>query len=189
MTSKPNRKGPNARSRRTLTGKPGHRQQVQVARIGERQYEALKLRRAGCDYRTIAKRLGCSLETAYRYVQSALAATAAVTGEKAAEYRRLELERLDAAQVFLWPHVQTGEPKAIAALCRISERRCRLLGLDSPAKVALSGDVEVRPYKDLSREEVKTRFVSAVLQDPAMRAELASRLTIEASRTRGRSKS
>src|SRR5688572_3430816 len=122
MTSKPNRKGPNARSRRTLTGKPGHRQQVQAARIAELEYEALKLRRAGCDYRTIAKRQGCSLETAYRRVQGGLAVQSALTGQEAAGYRQLELERLDAATLYMWPQVQTGDPRAIATLCRLSER-------------------------------------------------------------------
>jgi hypothetical protein len=43
--------------------------------------------------------------------------------------RALEVARLDALQVALWPKIEAGDVQAISAALRIIETRARLLGL------------------------------------------------------------
>lgn len=49
--------------------------------------------------------------------------------------RAIECDRLDTYLVRLAPRIAEGEDKAINTAIRISERRARLLGLDSPQQV------------------------------------------------------
>jgi hypothetical protein len=48
----------------------------------------------------------------------------------AEELREIEALRLDALQMALWPRVIAGDIQAIRTVVRVSERRCRLFGLD-----------------------------------------------------------
>jgi hypothetical protein len=124
----------------------------------ERDAAAARLRSEGKSYRQIAAELGCDLHTAHDAVQRAIAA---VVAEPAAAAIHFELDRLDrlhrAAMEVLERHhvtvsngkviVVDGEPllddgpvlAAIDRLVRISESRRKLLGLDQPAKMNVSG--------------------------------------------------
>jgi len=120
-----------------------------------RDAKATELRSRGYSYQQIADTLGMHDRSAARKaVERALFATVA---EPAEELRRLELLRLDTMAVAAWQvlgaehpvvsdgkiMVLNGEPlrdpqpvlAAIDRLLRISERRCRLLGLDAPVQV------------------------------------------------------
>ena len=102
-----------------------------------REQQCLELRRAGVDYQTIAERVEgvTNRGTAHRLVQSALKRTLA---EPAADVRTLEADRLDRLQAAVWPAALRGDVKAIDRVLRISDQRCRLLGLNAPIKTELT---------------------------------------------------
>lgn len=95
----------------------------------ERRLNALKLRQKGLSYRAIASQLKCSITTAYQDVKTMIDQLNSEALEEAEMLRALELFRLDEAQVAIWDSVISGDLKAIAVFLRISDQRCRLLGL------------------------------------------------------------
>lgn len=102
----------------------------------ERDAQACRMRRDGATYQEIADRLGfADRSSARRVVERGLRETVA---EPAGELRTLELARLDRAQATVAPLMDHPEPeirlKAVDRAVRISERRCRLLGLDAPVR-------------------------------------------------------
>jgi hypothetical protein len=96
---------------------------------------------AGGSYRQIAQQLNVSEYAAYYDVQDELARLDPVIQGKAERLRELESARLDRLQLALAPGIKEGQPAAIMACIRIMERRSRLLGLDAPERVVLSGEV------------------------------------------------
>lgn len=100
---------------------------------------ALSLRIEGMSYAAIAAQMGIAVSNAYNLVSDALAKLEAETAEKAAEIRRIEVDRLDAMLKALWPAVKQGEPRAIEVSLKTMERRSKLLGLDAPTKQEVSG--------------------------------------------------
>lgn len=109
--------------------------------IIERRANALKLRRAGAHYRTIAQQCGVSVETAYADVQAELAALRSVTEQDAEVIRDLELRRLDDYMLALAPKAQRGDVSAITACLRVQERRSKYLGLDAAIKQEIIGEL------------------------------------------------
>lgn len=96
--------------------------------VADRQRQALELRKAGLSYDLIARRLKYrSRSGAHKAVQTALKKT---LREPADELRQLELERLDAMLLGLWPQAQRGNQGAVDRVLKIMERRAKLLGLD-----------------------------------------------------------
>lgn len=107
--------------------------QEQEIATTEKQIKALDLRRQGKSYTDIAKELGYSSGSgAHNAVKKALRKT---LKEPADELRKLENARLDAMLLALWPGIEKGDPKAIAAAVKISDRRAKLNGLDAPSGV------------------------------------------------------
>src|SRR6266542_4370638 len=97
-------------------------------RAVEREAQAVALRRAGVDYRTIASQLGyANPGNAYRAVSRALLRTLRESGVE--ELRALELARLDAMLMGVWQSARSGHLGAIDAVLKIQQRRARLLGL------------------------------------------------------------
>jgi hypothetical protein len=102
----------------------------------ERHRKALELRLAGATFGSIARDLAYANEAGpRRAVAKAMARAQALATEKVDELRTLELERLDALQVALWP--KRGNPRVTNAILRVMERRAKLIGLDAP--VAITG--------------------------------------------------
>lgn len=97
----------------------------------EQEVKALELRRAGASYRAIGKALGCSVAMAHKYVARAMKRLIGKCEERAEEVRTLELDRLDAMLMGLWPNATKGNPQAVAQVLRIMERRATMLGLDA----------------------------------------------------------
>jgi len=118
-------------------------------KLAERRNIAIELRKSGLSYRAIATEIRLmsgmpprySEAMAYRDVTSELQRLNEKSAEVAKEVRRLELERLDALTESLWDMAIKGDNAAIDRLLRISERRARLLGLDAPRDVNLTGDM------------------------------------------------
>jgi hypothetical protein len=139
-------------------GRPrgGNGKFVPTAQTAERDAEAARMRSRGATFAEIARALGyADPSTASRAIQRALTS---VRADGVEELRALEGERLDELQRRAWailddpgPVVSEGrvvkgpdgQPlvdaervlKAIDRLLRISERRCKLFGLDMPSAV------------------------------------------------------
>lgn len=108
--------------------------------------QALALRIGGATYRAIARAMGISPSTAHDYVTEGLNEVEQRNDEATEEVRRLELQRLDAIFLKLWPKPPQGsstipklDPRTADTLLRVMERRAKLLGLDAPTKWEGSG--------------------------------------------------
>jgi hypothetical protein len=95
---------------------------------------ALELRKAGATYAAIGKTLGCTEQRAHALITGELQRLNAERCEAAAEVARLELERLDALLLAVWPQAKGGDGPAIDRVLSIMARRAKLLGLDMPDK-------------------------------------------------------
>jgi AraC-like DNA-binding protein len=94
----------------------------------ERVAKALELRKAGETLQQIADQLGYANPSAvYAAIRRTLDQIVVPAVE---EYRKMELERLDALQLAVWPAARRGDYQAIDRVLKIMERRARLLGLD-----------------------------------------------------------
>ncbi|MFD7066084.1 hypothetical protein ACFV97_02485 [Streptomyces sp. NPDC059913] len=136
----------------------GDGQFVRSLTTAQRAAEAARLRSLGWTYQRIADEVGYTYRAdAYNAVQSVLKDTVREAGE---ELRTLELERLDrleaaANEVLDRNHVTVSNGRvvdlhgapipdagpvlaAIDRLLKIQERRAKLLGLDAPAKAAVT---------------------------------------------------
>lgn len=100
----------------------------------QRDQQALTLRQQGLAYPAIARAMGCSLSTAYSAVLRGLQRLETDLQERAADVRRMELQRLDVALAAIMPQVEAGEDRAVATMLRIMDRRARYLGLDEPER-------------------------------------------------------
>lgn len=132
----------------------------------EKRKKALELKKAGATYEQIAERVGFSERgAAHRAVQTALKE---VTAEPAREVLQLELERLDAMLLGLWPAARKGKPEAVDRVLKIQERRAKYLGLDAGTgnglnAVAVENLIEVIAGEDL--KNAPRRHPAEVLLD------------------------
>ncbi len=101
-------------------------------RSAEIRRKAVDLRVAGASYEQIGEALSMNKATAWKHVQHALHETVRITAEAAERVRDIEIRRLDAQLVALWP--SRSDPRASDTILRISDRRAKLLGLDAPEK-------------------------------------------------------
>jgi hypothetical protein len=112
----------------------------------ERDRQTLNLRIAGVDYDTIADRLGYANRSGpWKAVQRVLDNTLRAPAE---DIRSLELARYDAWTRAIAGECSKGNLGAITVALRISERRCRLLGLDAPTLVKVDIEARVRAYAE-----------------------------------------
>ncbi len=114
----------------------GRRQTTRKVVTLETKVAALELRKQGVSYVKIAEMLGLAgPSSAYAAVVTGMKD---VLQEPAEELRTLEVTRLDALIEKLWP--QLDHPllglQAADRVLKVMERRARLLGLDSPVKIA-----------------------------------------------------
>jgi len=139
------------------TGHDGHGRFIRTIDTAERDAECARLRARDHTYQQIADTTGFTSRTGARFaVERALARTITEPGE---ELRRIELMKLDALARAAWRvlearhylvsqgrliRLEDGAPpleddgpvlQAIDRLLKISERRSRLLGLDSPVRM------------------------------------------------------
>ncbi|NCC31207.1 MAG: hypothetical protein EOM24_04180 [Chloroflexia bacterium] len=66
------------------------------------------------------------------------------TEAEAETYREFELARLDKLLLALQDGIERGDPGSINAALKVSERRCKMLGLDSPIEMKLDDGGELR---------------------------------------------
>jgi hypothetical protein len=111
-------------------------------RAATRRVPALELRIQGKPFRAIGRELGVSHVRAVQYIQQSRAALAAKEQAHAQEQRQLDLACIDKALTGIMPRAEAGNDAAVQSLCRLLERRPRLLGLDALTKAVVSGDLE-----------------------------------------------
>jgi hypothetical protein len=123
----------------------------EAERIAERRVRALDLRKAGLPFRSIGHHLGVDVHTAWADVNAELIELREQTKSTAQDVRDLELERCDAMTRGLWPAVEHGDSKGVAAAVRVAERRARLLGLDAPtqSKTELAGGITIETEQSM----------------------------------------
>ncbi len=98
-----------------------------------RRTRAVELRAQGLGYAEIARELGYANKgTAHKVISQALEAREANSVDL---LRTLELERLDAIHAAIWDTAMAGDVRAVMPLLRISDARCRLLGLHPQRQV------------------------------------------------------
>ena len=135
------------------------------AQIEVRELKALDLRLAGASYRQIGVQLSVSHVQAFRDVQRVLRE---IAKEPALEVRAVELGRLDKLMLAHWPRAIKGDVKATTMVLQIMDRRARLLGLDAPQRIDITGwiremakregldpDQAVRDAQDILREGMR----------------------------------
>jgi hypothetical protein len=107
----------------------------------------LALRVTGLSYRRIGERLGVSHDTVARDLAAALSELQQTNAAEAQALRELELCRLDKMSRVAWRLTRKDDPGlqlfALDRLLRISERRCKLLGLDAARDSTVAVDVTV----------------------------------------------
>jgi hypothetical protein len=106
----------------------GRRGPAPKPEVALRRTKALKLRAAGASYDDIARTLG--LPTAKHAATDVSRAMRLVPREAGIEALAIEQERLDRLQVLAWRLAEKGDVRGIREVCRVLERRARLLGLD-----------------------------------------------------------
>jgi predicted transcriptional regulator len=115
---------------------------ARIARARENQTKAFELRKLGFTYAVIAQKLEVSPAQAFNYIKHALAELTKLTLSNAEDLRRLELERLDQLDAEAVRHGVKNKHTSLNVIntrLRISERRCKLLGIDAQTKIELTG--------------------------------------------------
>jgi len=109
----------------------------------QRRVQALELRKAGYTFEQIGVALEITKQAACKHVTKALSVINDKLTESAEELRALEVQRIDAMIVVLWPRVLRGDYQAMDRVVRLMERRAKLLGLDAPTKQEIGIESEL----------------------------------------------
>jgi hypothetical protein len=102
----------------------------------------LEMTLAGCSTRQVAAELGVSHATVATDLHAALDSYAALQAEETAKLRALETARLDELLAGVYPKALAGNVRAFEAVLSIMNRRAKMLGLDLPVKVDISGEID-----------------------------------------------
>lgn len=109
------------------------------ANVLEREAKAVALKAAGATYAEVGRVLGTDRSNAAKIVRRALERE---HSEAVALMRQVEGERLDRLQRGLWLQATQGDVQAAMGVLRVMERRARLFGLDAPARVQVTTELD-----------------------------------------------
>lgn len=110
-------------------------------RRAEETAEMLQMRQMGASYEAIARHYNLNRKTVWERVTQALRD---MPSDDAAILRALEARKYDVLEAQLQAGIKEGDTKAITTAIRVSERRCRLLGLDMPEQHEVKIDAETQ---------------------------------------------
>lgn len=128
-----------------------------------RRHEVGKLIGSGATEREMALQLGVAQSTIHEDIQIVFAEWKKERYASLAEYVERESRKLDKLEMearFYWQQERAraeaakrdSDPRWWEAICRVMMQRCKLLGLDAPAKVEHSGVVHVQEmHKEAAR--------------------------------------
>lgn len=109
-------------------------------RKAKEREKTMQLRLAGATYREIAEAMDCSVSTAKRRCETSLAEI----GKQERELlRSLEVDRLDRLQRAVWADAIQGDLPSIDRALKIIDQRSKLLGLNAPTQVDITGGVDI----------------------------------------------
>lgn len=104
--------------------------------LNNRTTQALEMRLAGVDHRTIAHELGYSSAHAVAVdIANALDESLKRKDRAAEHLREREVLTLDRLQAAIWNKAVNGDLACMDRVLRIVDRRCKLQGTDAPQKV------------------------------------------------------
>lgn len=109
----------------------GPRPGMSDAQRDEETRQMLLLKQSGASYEAIGRQFGLSASAVWRKIKGALDK---VPLPEATYLRSMEVRKLDDWELRLREQISQGDTKAINTAVRISERRCRMLGLDMPVR-------------------------------------------------------
>lgn len=135
------------------TGK-GKLVSVETARMLERRYQVLELRKNGCSFVEIATILGCSRQTAERDMEEVFAQTADTILDSAPVVRATEMERYMALLKRFQPLAEAGNLAAAGMVLSVSDRIRKLQAADKPEEKHKAEETGVRVYVGINVEDV-----------------------------------
>lgn len=156
-----------------MAGGKASKRRVEIA---ERSVRAMQLRKTGATYRAIASAITTELGINYTEAQAHKDITrelGRINQELAIDaecVRTLELERLDAYLLSIARDVQKGDLSAIDRALKISERRCKILGIDAPI------ELRVREMVAAHVESQFNLFFEAIAEDSLLTTEQKARI-------------
>lgn len=110
-----------------------------------RRQMAVRLRVQGKSYRVIAKTLECSVSAAHGYIKSEMDDLRDATRADAEHLRDIEIAKLDSLEDKCRSKLRHADEqdtaKLAAVIVKITESRRKLLGLDAPQRVEMSGNL------------------------------------------------
>ncbi len=107
----------------------------------ERRIKVLNYRIQHQSLRAIANKLGVSHQTVKNDLDKAMEELHGTETQRTADYRMMELQRLEVACSAIMRKVLDGDISAIDEYRKLGESRRKLLGLDSPTSVKLDADI------------------------------------------------
>jgi hypothetical protein len=117
--------------------------------IAERRSKALQLRKTGATLEAVAAVIAKEFDNpkytrshAFKDIDESLKELNEACSHDAEEYRRQELERLEDWLLKLQSKIQQGDTRSIDVAIKISDRRCKLLGLDAPIQLMVQQQAE-----------------------------------------------
>lgn len=143
-------------------GPKSHATKINAA---EKRKRAVELRKAGAPYSRIGEELGVSRQRASKMVKEAMEELKAETVQETENLRQMEAQRLDTLQVGVWSRAVKGDLDALDRVLKISHRRSKMLALDKPNRVEVSGpgggpikhqQAPVLDYSRLTDKELST---------------------------------
>ena len=140
-------------------------------RMAARRERAWSLRLAGASIRRIANELGAAVSTVHADLEFELKALREKSASDATAARELELHRLD--QVVLRASLRLSSNdwfKASMILLRAIEMRAKLLGLEAPTRIDVSGS--------LTLDNIRARLMAMGSESAARLRELLDRESI-----------
>ena len=114
---------------------------AELAIAAEQAAMAWDMYKGGQSIHNIAAKLQEKPSIIGKYLAGALRDLRRVSLQLASEHRQVQLERIQAAIGFIWPSVERGNIDAVNTLLRLLERESKLLGLDAPQKIDLTGRI------------------------------------------------
>lgn len=150
-----------------------HKRQM---RLADRRALIWDLFKAGHSYRQISAELLAEHDIRLHFTDvgkevRAIVATAKAhfAPEEIETHRRVQLDRIQQVVKDLWTRIAAGDGSSIDRLIRLMEREARLLGLDAPAKVDITGRLRALAEAEGVAPEEAIRTAENIVREAAAR--------------------
>lgn len=100
----------------------------------DKRNKAYDLRLRGYSFRQIATAMHVSVGTAHRWVSDYMSAVSLPLVD---EVRKQEVDRMQRYLLVLDARIDEGDEKAVTIAIKVSERLCKMLGIDAPQQISV----------------------------------------------------